>query len=150
MTLNIKQRIIRASIYMTDRITKEQRSKNMRAIKNKDTSIERTLRKVLWEKGYMYRKNCKDVYGKPDIVFKKQKLAIFCDSKFWHGYDWENQKKTIKSNRDFWFPKIERNIMRDKEVNEKLKQNGWNVLRFWEDQIEKDTNSCLNKIISFL
>lgn len=135
---------------MTDRITKEQRSKNMRAVKNKDTGIERTLRKVLWEKGYRYRKNCKDVYGKPDIVFKERRIAIFCDSKFWHGYDWKNQKETIKSNRDFWIPKIERNIMRDKEVNDKLKQDGWTVLRFWEDQIKKDVNFCLNEIEKFL
>ena len=135
---------------MTDRITKEQRSKNMRAVKNKNTGIERILRKALWEKGYRYRKNCKDVYGKPDIVFKKQKLAIFCDSKFWHGYDWEVQKETIKSNRDFWIPKIERNIMRDKEVNDRLKLEGWTILRFWEDQIKKDIEICVNEIISFL
>lgn len=135
---------------MTDRITKEQRSKNMRAVKNKDTSIERSLRKALWEKRYRYRKNCKDVYGKPDIVFKKQKLAIFCDSKFWHGYDWEVQKETIKSNRDFWIPKIERNIMRDKEVIDRLKLEGWTILRFWEDQIKKDIEICVNEIISFL
>ena len=131
---------------MTDRITKEQRSKNMRAVKNKDTGIERSLRKALWEKGYRYRKNCKDVYGKPDIVFKKQKLAIFCDSKFWHGYDWEVQKETIKSNRDFWIPKIERNIMRDKEVNDRLKLEGWAILRFWEDQIKKDIENVKNYI----
>lgn len=135
---------------MTDRITKEQRSKNMRAVKNKDTGIERSLRKALWEKGYRYRKNCRDVYGKPDIVFKKQKLAIFCDSKFWHGYDWEVQKETIKSNRDFWIPKIERNIMRDKEVNDRLKLEGWTILRFWEDQIKNDIEICVNEIISFL
>lgn len=72
-----------------DVLTKEQRHKNMKAIKNKDTKIEVILRKALWTKGLRYRKNCKDIYGKPDIAFKKQKIAIFCDSRFWHGYDWE-------------------------------------------------------------
>ncbi len=133
-----------------DIFTKEQRSKNMKAIKCKDTKIEIILRKALWHKGYRYKKNCKDIYGKPDIVFKKQKIAIFCDSKFWHGYDWQNQKKTIKSNRDFWIPKIESNILRDKKVNEVLKQNGWIVLRFWEHEIKKDINNCILIIEQYL
>lgn len=133
-----------------DIFTKEQRSKNMKAIKCKDTKIEIILRKALWHKGYRYKKICKDVYGKPDIVLKKQKIAIFCDSKFWHGYDWQNQKKTIKSNRDFWIPKIESNILRDKKVNEVLKQNGWTVLRFWEHEIKKDINNCILLIEQYL
>lgn len=85
-----------------------------------------------------------------DIVFKKQKLAIFCDSKFWHGYDWEHQKETIKSNRSFWIPKIERNIMRDIEVNKNLKEEGWTVLRFWEDRIKKDIIKCIKEIERYL
>ena len=131
---------------MTDRITKEQRSKNMRAVKNKDTSIERSLRKALWEKGYRYRKNCKDVYGKPDIVFKKQKLAIFCDSKFWHGYDWEHKNLEIKSNRDFWISKIERNMERDREIEAELNGLGWTVIRFWSRDVLKEPEKCAEAV----
>lgn len=129
-----------------DVLTKEQRSKNMKAIKNKDTKIEVILRKALWQKGYRYRKNCKDVYGKPDIVFKKQRVAIFCDSKFWHGYDWESQKKRIGTNSEFWINKIGRNIERDKKVNRTLKSQNWTVLRFWDDEIKKDINHCIEMI----
>lgn len=68
-----------------DKLTKEQREKNMKAVKNKDSKIEILLRKKLWEKGYRYRKNCNEIFGKPDIVFKKLKIAVFCDSEFWHG-----------------------------------------------------------------
>ncbi len=133
-----------------DVLTKEQRSKNMKSIKNKDTKIEVILRKALWAKGYRYRKNCKDVYGKPDIVFKKNKIAIFCDSKFWHGYDWENQSKRIGTNSEFWIKKIGGNIERDKKVNEILMSQGWTILRFWDDEIKKDINHCINIIESKL
>lgn len=129
-----------------DVLTKEQRCKNMKAIKCKDTKIEIILRKALWKKGYRYRKNCKDVFGKPDIVFKKQKIAIFCDSKFWHGCDWENQKKRIGTNSDFWIKKIEGNIKRDKIVNETLIPQGWKVLRFWDDDIKTNINMCITLI----
>lgn len=129
-----------------DRLTKEQRSKNMKAVKSKDSKIEIKLRKALWSKGHRYRKNCKDIFGKPDIVFKSLKIAIFCDSEFWHGYDWENKKNEIKSNKKFWINKIERNIERDKEVNEKLTSEGWIVLRFWGKEIEKNVAFCIEDI----
>lgn len=75
-----------------DTHTAEQRRKNMQAIKCKDTKIEILLRKELWSRGIHYRKNAKDVMGKPDIVFKQKKIAVFCDSEFWHGYNWETKR----------------------------------------------------------
>lgn len=129
-----------------DRLTKDQRRKNMKAIKSKGSKIEKMLAKELWKRGYRYRKNNKTVFGKPDFTFKKYKIAIFCDSEFWHGKDWENRKHDHKSNIKFWHKKIERNIERDKEVNEELLKNGWIILRFWGKEIEKDLLYCLRKI----
>ena len=130
-----------------DDLTPEQRRKNMQAIRSKDTSIEIALRTALWHRGVRYRKNYKQLPGKPDIVITKHKIAIFCDSDYWHGYDWENRHQKIKSNRDYWIPKIERNMARDKEVNEMLETQGWIVLRFWEWQIKKRLNECVDVVI---
>lgn len=129
-----------------DRLTREQRHKNMQAIKNKDSEIELLLRKELWKRGLRYRKNSKAVFGHPDIAFIGKKIAVFCDSEFWHGYDWENRKNDIKTRREFWIPKIERNIQRDKEVTEKLENDGWIVIRFWGKEIKKNTKECANRI----
>lgn len=126
--------------------TQEQIHFNMQRVKNKDSEIEMLLRKALWAKGYRYRKNVKSVYGHPDIAFISKKIAIFCDSEFWHGYDWENRKKDFKVRQDFWIPKIERNIERDKEVTTKLEQDGWIVIRFWGKEIKKNTDYCVNII----
>lgn len=129
-----------------DNHTPEQRRKNMQAIKNKDSKIELLLRKELWRRGLRYRKNDGSVYGKPDIVFKGKKVAVFCDSEFWHGYDWDHRKNAIKTNRDFWIPKIERTIERDKEVTAKLTDDGWTVIRFWGNDIKKDVSKCADII----
>ena len=129
-----------------DTLTPEQRRKNMRAIKNKDTKIELMLRKELWLRGLRYRKNSSAVFGHPDIAFIGKKIAVFCDSEFWHGYDWTNRKNKIKSNTDFWITKIERNIERDKEVNDYLKSQGWIVLRFWGEDIRKNISHCADVI----
>ena len=118
----------------------------MQAVKSKGSKIETLLAKALWKQGYRYRKNNKSVFGKPDLTFKKFKIAIFVDSEFWHGKDWETRKKDHKSNIDFWHQKIERNIERDNEVNEMLLKNGWQVLRFWGKEIEQDLVSCISKI----
>lgn len=128
--------------------TEEQISYNMRQVKNKDSDIELLLRKELWQRGIRYRKNVRKIFGNPDIVFIGLKIAVFCDSEFWHGYNWEERKKDFKSNRDFWIPKIERNIERDKEVNEKLKCEGWKVIRFWGKEIKKETKRCADVIES--
>ncbi len=131
-----------------DDLTPEQRRKNMRAIKSKDTTIELMLRKALWRKGIRYRKNYKLLPGKPDVAITKYRIAVFCDSDFWHGYEWEERNKRIKSNRDYWIPKIERNMERDRQVNEQLTSDGWIVLRFWEWQIRKQLDKCINEIMN--
>ena len=129
-----------------DNHTPEQRRRNMQAVKNTDSKIEVMLRKELWNRGLRYQKNSTKVYGKPDIVFIGKKVAVFCDSEFWHGYDWENKKNGIKSKREFWIPKIERNIQRDIEVTNKLQAEGWVVLRFWGNDIKKNLTECADKI----
>ncbi|EMB63230.1 very short patch repair endonuclease [Streptococcus mutans] len=129
-----------------DNHTPEQRRKNMQAIKSKDSKIEIALRKELWSRGLRYQKNVKTILGKPDIVFKGKKVAVFCDGEFWHGFDWENRKKQIKSRQDYWIPKIERNIARSKEVTAELEADGWTVLRFWERDIKKDVASCADLV----
>lgn len=115
----------------------------MKAIKSKGTKIEELLGKALWSKGLRYRKNNKDVFGKPDFTFKKYKVAIFCDSEYFHGKDWETQKYRIKTNTEFWCKKIEGNIERDRLVNETLLKNGWQVIRFWGDEIKKNPDLCV-------
>ncbi|MEA5049893.1 MAG: very short patch repair endonuclease [Oscillospiraceae bacterium] len=133
-----------------DKHTPEQRRRNMQAIKCKDTKIEVLLRKELWSRGIRYRKNVSSILGKPDIAILGYKIAIFCDSEFWHGFDWEHKKEEIKSHRDFWYPKIERTMARDAEVNKNLQEQGWMVLRFWGHEIETDVNSCADLIVKVL
>ncbi len=128
-----------------DNHTPEQRRRNMQAVKNKNTKIEVMLRKELWSRGLRYQKNSSKVFGKPDIVFIGKKVAVFCDSEFWHGYDWEHKQSEIKSKRDFWIPKIERNMQRDIEVTNKLQSEGWIVLRFWGNEIKKNLTECADK-----
>lgn len=129
-----------------DKLTKEQRHKNMQAVKSQGSKIEIMLAKEMWKKGLRYRKNDKTVIGKPDFTFKKYKIAVFCDSEFWHGKDWDEKKLEHKSNIKFWHQKIERNIQRDREVNEVLLKNGWQVIRFWGKDIEKELLNCVIKI----
>lgn len=129
-----------------DRLTKEQRRKNMQANKSSGTKPELLLAKALFALGYRYRKNNKNIFGKPDLTFKKLKLAIFIDGEFWHGKDWDTRKHAIKSNIEFWHSKIERNIQRDKEVNEKLLEQGWTVLRFWDKEVMKELERCIEEI----
>ena len=126
--------------------TKEQISYNMQQVKNKDSKIEVLLRKELWSRGIRYRKNVNRIYGKPDIVFIGKKIAVFCDSEFWHGYNWEERKKDFKSHQEFWIPKIERNMERDAEVTAKLESEGWTVIRFWGNEIKKNTAQCADII----
>ena len=133
-----------------DRLTKEQRYKNMSANKGKGTKLELLFGKLLWNAGVRYRKNDKTVFGKPDFVIRKMRIAIFCDGEFWHGRNWEERKNDHKSNCDFWYSKIERNIRRDKEVNEQLEAQGWTVFRFWETEITKESDKCLNRILNYM
>lgn len=124
----------------------EQIHYNMSHIRSKDTKIEVELRKALWSRGLRYRKNVKSIPGKPDIAFIGKKVAVFCDSEFWHGYDWEHRRDDIKTRREFWIPKIERNMERDREVNQILEEQGWIVLRFWGKQIQKNPQECADII----
>ena len=133
-----------------DKLTPEQRRKNMQAIKNKDTKIELLLRRELWKRGIRYRKNVRTVFGHPDIAFMGKKIVVFCDSEFWHGYNWETRKSDIKSNVDFWVTKIERNMARDEEVNEYLTSNGWIVLRYWGRDIQKNLEACVDEIVGVM
>lgn len=131
-----------------DRLTAEQRHKNMQHIRNKDTKIEVKLRKALWNKGYRYRKNVKDLPGKPDIVLGKYKIVIFCDSEFFHGKDWNELQEQLKrgKNPDFWIKKISGNMQRDDEVDKQLKALGWSVVRFWGKDISKNVDECVQTI----
>lgn len=129
-----------------DVLTKEQRRKNMQAIRSKATKDEVLLAKALWKRGHRYRKNDKTVFGKPDLTLKRYKLAIFVDSEYFHGKDWDIEKYRIRTNRDFWWAKIEGNMKRDKQVNEELVKTEWKVLRFWSKEIRKNLANCINKI----
>lgn len=129
-----------------DHLSKEQRSLNMQAIKSSGSKIEVKLAKALYSKGYRYRKNDKRVFGKPDLTFKKLKIAIFVDSEFWHGKDWNIRKNDHKSNQEFWHQKIEKNIQRDMLVNKTLQSEGWEVMRFWGKDIEKKIEDVISKI----
>ena len=115
----------------------------MSRIRSKDTKAEVRLRKALWARGYRYRKNVKSLPGSPDIAIKKYKVAVFIDGEFWHGYNWEEKQYSIKRNRAYWIPKIERNMERDRENTRKLQEKGWLVLRFWEQRLKKEFNVCL-------
>lgn len=129
-----------------DHLSKEQRRRNMQANKSKGTRLEKNFAQLLWNAGIHYRKNDAGVYGKPDFTLRGIKLAIFCDGDFWHGKDWNSHKQDFKSHRDFWIPKIERNIRRDAEVNDRLKDEGWTVLRFWESDISNDPGRCISTV----
>lgn len=131
-----------------DNLTKEQRTKNMKAVRSRDTKIEFALRKALWKKGYRYRKNYTALIGKPDIVITKYKIAIFCDSEFFHGKGWPTLEKRILkgSNSAYWHRKIKRNIERDAEVNRALCDEGWIVLRFWGKDIQMHLDECVKAV----
>ncbi|EMT2597589.1 very short patch repair endonuclease [Neisseria gonorrhoeae] len=129
-----------------DKLTPEQRKKCMQSNKSTGTKPELVLAKAMWDLGLRYRKNSGSIFGKPDFSFKKYKVAVFVDGEFWHGKDWEQKKAVIKGNREFWIAKIERNIQRDIEVTGRLKAEGWTVLRFWSNDVVKNTTCCAEKV----
>lgn len=126
------------------------RSKMMANIRGKNTKPELQLRKALWAAGVRFRINSKTLIGKPDISSKKLKFAVFVDGGFWHGYQWEQRKHQLKENKDFWIPKIERNMQRDQEVNEALQRQGFTVFRFWDHEVKANLGHCLNQIFRYL
>lgn len=130
--------------------TTKKRSKIMSKIRGKNTKAELLFRKALWKKGIRYRIDSKKLFGKPDISIQKYKLAIFIDGEFWHGYNWPERKECLKSNREFWIPKIERNIQRDREVNSELQEKGYTVFRFWTSEIKTNLDKCINDILVYI
>jgi len=130
--------------------SKETISYTMSRIRGKDTGIEMTLRHALTALGIHYRHNSSFIYGHPDLSWKAYKIVVFCDSEFWHGYHFDEQKAKIHSHEDYWVKKIERNIARDKEVNEELTKEGYTILRYWGNEIEKETPRVVEEIVSAL
>jgi DNA mismatch endonuclease (patch repair protein) len=132
-----------------DVLTEEQRHYTMRRIRSKDTKPEVKLRHELWHRGIRYRKNLRTLPGTPDIVLTKYKIAVFCDGEYFHGKNWQNGEREHVmrgDHADFWAPKIEHNIKHDKEVNAKLRKDGWKVLRFWSKDVMKDVSNCADKV----
>lgn len=120
----------------------------MSRIRGKDTSIEIKLRKALWSRGYRYRKNYKGLPGRPDIVLTKYRIAIFCDSEFFHGKDWDIRKPQLEKGRnpDYWVKKIEYNMKKDEEKDKELGFMGWTVIHFWGKDILRNTEECIRVI----
>ena len=111
---------------------------------------ENKLALALWNQGVRYRRNYKELPGSPDIAITKYQIAIFIDGEFWHGYDWENRKKRLKRNREYWIQKIEENMVRDKRDDELLEKSGWKVLHFWEKQVLKNLDYCVELVMYYI
>ena len=130
--------------------TTKAKSAQMSKIRGKDTKPELLFRRSLYQNGVRYRVNVKSLPGRPDIANISRKFVVFIDGIFWHGYQWEEKKMKIKTNRGFWIPKIERNMQRDREVNLKLEKMGFKVFRFWEHEIIKNIDGCLDEVMGFI
>jgi DNA mismatch endonuclease Vsr len=127
--------------------TREQIHYTMSRVRSTGSVIERRLGTALWKAGFRYRKQYA-IMGKPDFVLVTRRIAIFCDSKFWHGYRWGSKAKAaFKSNQEYWVKKIERNRKRDRNVKRVLERDGWTVLRFWEHEISSDLDGCVHKVM---
>lgn len=125
-------------------------SKRMANVSLKGGKSEAALANALWHEGIRYRKNFKELPGSPDIAITKYKIAIFVDGEFWHGHDWENRKEKLKSNKEYWIEKIEENIARDKRNDILLKKEGWIPVHFWEKEVKKDLDGCVNRVIDLI
>ena len=134
-------------IDLTDKITKEQRSKVMQSIRAQ-SKLENQVSKALWKKGLRFRKNVRSLYGTPDISIKKYKLVIFIDSCFWHSCPLHG--KMPKSNQEFWQKKLQRNVEHDKEVTSYYLDKRWNIMRIWEHDIRGEFNQTIDDILSFV
>ncbi len=130
---------------MADNLTPEQRRLAMSSVKQKDTDIETLIRSALHRRGYRFRKNVKDLPGKPDIVFSRAKVVVFIDGDFWHGYRLPTWEHKIS---DFWKAKINKNRKRDQKNFRRLRKDGWQVIRIWQHEIKRDVESCIARIIS--
>lgn len=121
--------------------------KRMSKVKLKNGKAETLLAKKLWHLGYRYRKNDRRFPGSPDIALNKYHIAIFVDGEFWHGKDWDDRKNKLKSNCEYWIEKIEENMARDARVDATLQEQGWETIRFWEKEVLKNTDDCIEKIV---
>lgn len=134
-----------------DFMTPEQRKRNMQHIPSKNTRAELLLRKALWHKGLRYRKNVKWLPGKPDIVLTKHKITIFVDGDFWHARGhFERPGEQIGTNKEFWCKKLTANVERDRFVNDALLEQGWLVLRFWESDVKKNLEKCVDEVLEYI
>lgn len=124
--------------------------KRMSKVRLKNGKAETILAKMIWHKGYRYRRNYKKLPGSPDISILRFRIAVFVDGEFWHGENWEERKAKLKHNREYWIEKIEENIARDKRVDAQLKELGWIPIHFWEKQVLKNTDKCLNAILELI
>lgn len=133
---------------MADIFSKEKRSAVMALIRSKNTKPEIALRKLvsaaLYPRGYRYRINYRKLPGSPDVAFVSQKVAVFVDGAFWHGFDFRNKKKKLPKR--YWLPKIEKNMARDKRVNRELRKLGWCVIRIWEHELQRNPGKVLGAI----
>lgn len=132
---------------MGEKISKEQRSKNMKAIKS-ISKLENEISKALWKNQIRYRRNVNSLYGKPDFAIKKYKIVIFIDSCFWHGCPLHGNMP--QSNKDYWEQKLKRNITRDEEVTKHYLDKEWNILRLWEHEFKEDFDGAIQKITIFI
>jgi DNA mismatch endonuclease, patch repair protein len=130
--------------------TTKQRSQAMSKISSKNTKPEIAFRKALWKIGVRFRVNYKGLPGRPDLSNKSKKFVVFIDGEFWHGHDWKNKRSSIKSNRAFWIPKIERNRQRDRQNNFVLEEMGFTVFRFWQKEVEENLGVCLMKVLRYV
>lgn len=124
--------------------------KRMSKVRLKNGKAETILAKRLWHEGYRYRRNYKKLPGSPDIALTTYKVAVFVDGEFWHGENWKERKAKLKHNREYWIEKIEENMARDKRVDGQLQEMGWTTVHFWEKQVLKHTDECLQVVLELL
>ena len=122
--------------------TKEKRSEIMSRIRSKGSQIERAMMKALEENNLKFEYQPK-IFGKPDFLVHPN-IIVFCDSSFWHGRNWKKLKSQLKEG--YWVEHIKKNKKRDSIVNNRLKEMGYVVLRFWDDEINKKIDSCIARI----
>ena len=124
--------------------------KRMSNVRLKNGKAETILAKRLWHEGYRYRRNYKKLPGSPDIALTTYRVAVFVDGEFWHGENWEERKSKLKHNHEYWIEKIEENMARDKRVDGRLQDMGWTTVHFWEKQVLKHTDECLQGVLELL
>lgn len=132
---------------MPDNLTPEQRRYCMSRNKGKDTALETVVRSALHKRGVRFRKHKSSLPGKPDIVFSKQRVVVFLDGDFWHGYRFPAWEHTLAP---FWKKKISETRKRDQRNFRRLRTMGWTVIRIWEHEIEKDLDACIDRIVAAL